>query len=107
MHSSAIRLLGDISMSAIAMSQHARVRMQQRGIPEDVLLLLFQFGEKEYDHRGAAVMYLTRGSREKLLRAIGKEQAHRLERALNVYAVVDIDGYVVTVGHRTRRINRQ
>lgn len=93
-------------MNTVTVSPHARIRMQQRGIPEQVLPLLFRFGKMEYDHRGGKVVYLTRESRERIIRAIGKDMARRLEPSLNVYAVVGTCGYVVTVGHRTRRINR-
>lgn len=33
-----------------SITQHAVKRMQQRGIPERVLPLLFEYGEEEYDH---------------------------------------------------------
>lgn len=93
-------------MMPMTLSQHALVRMQQRGIPELVLPLLLKFGRKEHDHRGGKLVYLTRSSREQIRKAAGKEEFRRIEPALDTYAVVDKSGVVLTVGHRTRRINR-
>lgn len=93
-------------MFDIPMTRHATCRLQQRCIPEDVLPLLMRFGAHEYDKRGARVVYLTHKSRQRLRRTLGAETYGRLEPALDVYAVVDTDGAIVTVGHRTHRINR-
>lgn len=93
-------------MSELSMSAHARTRLQQRGIPEQVLPLLMEFGRREYDHRGARVVYLTRESREKIRQKADKTLFRRIEPSLDVYAVLNAEGHVLTVGHRTRRINR-
>lgn len=93
-------------MFDLSMTHHAARRMQQRGIPEDVLPLLMRFGVHEYDKHGAKLLYMTRRCRQRVRRSIGETDYERLERALDVYAVVDTYGAVVTVGHRTQRINR-
>ena len=93
-------------MFDMPMTHHAARRLQQRGIPEDVLPLLMRFGAHEYDKRGARVVYLTQKSRQRLRRRLGSKTYDRLEPTLDVYAVVGADGAVVTVGHRTHRINR-
>lgn len=85
---------------------HAARRLQQRGIPKDVRPLLMQFGAHEYDKRGAKLVYLTQKSRERIRRRVGAEHSSRLEPVLDLYAVVDSDGTVVTECHRTHRINR-
>lgn len=64
-----------------------------------------RFGAHEYDKRGARVVYMTQRSRQRLRRTLGAETYGR-EPALDVYAVVRTDGSVITVGHRTHRINR-
>lgn len=43
-------------MPEAAMTHHATRRLQQRGIQEEVLPLLMQFGAHEYDKRGAKLM---------------------------------------------------
>jgi hypothetical protein len=93
-------------MLDLPMTHHATRRVQQRGIPEDVLPLLMRFGAHEYDKHGARLVYLTHKSRQRLRRTLGAEAYGRLEPALDVYAVVGADGAIVTVGHRTHRINR-
>lgn len=93
-------------MFDLSMTHHAARRLQQRGIPEDVLPLLMRYGEHEYDKRGARVVYLTHKSRQRLRRSLGAETYVRLAPTLDVYAVIDTDGAVLTVGHRTHRINR-
>ena len=93
-------------MTGTTLTHHAARRLQQRGIPEDVLPLLVQFGAHEYDKHGAKLVYLTHKSRERIKRTVGADRYNRLEPVLDIYAVVDTDGTVVTVGHRTHRINR-
>jgi hypothetical protein len=87
------------------MTHHAAKRLQQRGIPEKVLPLLFEFGEEEYDHHGTMMLYFNKRARQRLAKAISTDEWKDLEPALNTYAVLDKVGAVVTVGHRTQRIN--
>ena len=90
----------------LALTQHARARLQQRGIPQNVLSELLDFGREVHDHRGSSVVYFNRQARERLRRACGNEEYRRLESHLNAYAVIGGQGQIVTVGHRTRRVNR-
>lgn len=93
-------------MEGLPMTQHAQTRLRQRGILPATLALLLEHGCTAHDHRGAEVLYLTRAGRENIRRARGRQAYRRLESSLNVYAVIDGDGCVITIGHRTRRINR-
>lgn len=88
-----------------SLTHHAAKRMQQRAIPERVLPLLFEFGEEEYDHHGTMMLYFNKRARQRLAKVLPFDEMKRLEPALNTYAVLDKDGAVVTVGHRTQRIN--
>lgn len=88
------------------LTDHAARRLQQRGIPPAVLPMLLQYGEHEYDKRGAKLIYLSHRSRQRLRNTLHASDYRRLERAMDIYAVVDTGGTVVTVGHRTQRINR-
>ncbi len=58
-------------MTGTTLTHHAARRLQQRGIPEDALPLLMQFGAHEYDKRGANLVYLTHKSRERIRRSFG------------------------------------
>lgn len=86
------------------MTQHARTRLQQRGIPQDVLEKLLAFGNEVHGHRGSLVIYFNRNAREQLRAACGNAMYKRIESHLNAYAVISDTGHIVTVGHRTRRI---
>lgn len=90
----------------INLSQHAKIRMQQRGIPERALSLLLEYGNSEFDHRGTRVIYFSRARKKMLEAELQKSELKRVESALNAYMVVSAKDEVVTVGHRTRRINR-
>ena len=92
-------------MLNVPMTHHASKRMQQRGIHESVLPLLFEYGEEEYDHHGTLLLYFNKRARQRLAKVIPCDELKRLEPALNAYAVLDNDGAIVTVGHRTHRIN--
>jgi hypothetical protein len=93
-------------MERMPMTQHAQARLRQRGIPPDALAIPFEYGVTMHDHYGAEVLYMTRAGRQSVLRSRGRQAYKRLEPTFNVYAVIDSDGRVITVGHRTRRINR-
>ncbi|MGE5525280.1 MAG: DUF4258 domain-containing protein [Rhodospirillaceae bacterium] len=77
------------------LTDHARARMRQRGIPDAVVADLLAYGRAEHDHRGGTIVYFDREARA---------YTRRNSRA---YLVLAGDGSVVTVGHRYRRIVRQ
>ena len=88
------------------LSRHAQTRLQQRGIPFQVVGTLLDFGRIRHDHHGATVMYFDHRARRELRRTYGETGYRSLERHLDAYAVVAGDGVVMTVGHRTRRMSR-
>ncbi len=88
------------------LTQHAVTRMQQRGIKAQTVEMLFHCGAKEHDHRGATILYFDKRSRQRLSHQYGAEQLKKIERQLDAYAVIADNGAVVSVGHRTKRINR-
>lgn len=90
----------------LTLTHHAQARLQQRGIPALVIESLLDYGREEYDHRGSRVVYFDHRAREELRRVVSNEAYKRMERHLDAYAVVALDGEIVTVGHRCRRINR-
>jgi hypothetical protein len=90
----------------LTLTYHAQARLQQRGIPALVIESLLDYGRKEYDHRGGRVIYFDHRARKRLQRAFDSQAYKFMERHLDTYAVVALDGEIVTVGHRCRRINR-
>jgi hypothetical protein len=89
----------------LPLTQHAAVRMQQRGITRTTLESLLEYGVQTYDHHGATIVYFNRKARARLMRDTPRARYRVMEKQLNAYAVV-ADGEVVTVGHRHRRIAR-
>lgn len=83
---------------------HTNRRMQQRGIPPLIIQWLEQFGEHAHDHKGAVILYFTKKSRRRLEMVVGREVIRRMNEWLDAYAVLSIDGHLVTVGHRFQRI---
>ena len=92
------------SMDTTGLTQHARVRMQQRGIGLEVIDDLLAYGRVVHDHRGAEIVFFDHAGRRRLAREQGEEVIRRLGKRLGTYAVVGPNGQVFTVGHRTRRL---
>jgi hypothetical protein len=89
----------------LELTRHARARLQQRGIPSEVLERLLDFGKEEHDHRGGRIVYFDRAARTQLQRAVDSVTYKRIEHHLDAYAVLGGAGEVITVGHRIHRIN--
>ena len=81
------------------LTTHARVRMQQRGIPPAALDVLLDWGREAHDHRGCRIVRFDKRTRRHAARVLG-DAYRRFERWLDVYAVVGPDDAVVTVGWR-------
>ena len=86
---------------------HARVRMQQRGIPPLIEQWLDEFGEEQYDGHGGIRRYFSRKSVRAMQRAFGREPVRRLAEYLDAFKVESShDGQTITVGHQITRIRR-
>lgn len=88
------------------LKQHASSRMQQRGIKSTTAEYLLSCGSRDHDHRGATILYFDKHARQRLLNQLGAKQLKTIEQQLDTYAVVSGEGEIITVGHRTKRINR-
>lgn len=87
------------------LTRHAQARMQQRGISAATLDALLDFGRTARAGSGCEIVFFDKRARERLARA-GVIPASEAERICRSYAIVESDGAVITVGHRTRRIAR-
>ena len=85
------------------LTQHARVRAQQRGLPPLIIDWLLGYGTSSADGHGGMVYYFDRRGRRQLERDCGRKVVSQLSGYLDGYAVV-VDDQVVTVGHRYRPI---
>lgn len=88
------------------LTDHANARLKQRGIPRAILDRLLSYGRKVHDHHGAEVVFFDRRARQLLRDVCGTGEFIKIEPKLDTYAVVGGDGVVITVGQRTKRINR-
>jgi len=95
-----------MTSETVTLTDHASVRLQQRGIPVPILGWLLAHGRKIHDHHGSKIVFFDHGARERFRREHGGRAYRRFERKLDAYAVVTTDGVVLTVGRRTKRLNR-
>jgi len=87
-------------------TKHAAIRMQQRAVPPLIVEWLSEFGAEAHDGRGAVRRYFDHKGRKRLESAVGSVVVERLNEYLDAYLVEKLDGTVITVGRRTRRIGR-
>ena len=85
------------------LTTHARVRMQQRGIPTAAVEVLLDNGREAHDHHGCRIVRFDKRSRMRAARELGERSFRAVERYLDTYAVVGPDDAVVTVAYRNRR----
>ena len=99
---------GEHDWQSPRLSGHAQRRCQQRGISQEIVLLLVKYGVK---HRsGDGYSYSANPKTHLLVRAeVGREQHARISRTLShCYVVVSSDSSVVeTVAWRERRWRRR
>lgn len=83
---------------ATTYSNHARLRIQQRSIPEGIIDLLIDFGECYPAGSNAERYYFTKSSWRKAAEYLGKKDSASLERYARTYAILSGDGCVITAG---------
>lgn len=91
-----------------AMSKHAAIRAQQRGIPPFINQLLDRYGREQYDSRGGIVLYLDKDSIRRMERELGRDIVRRLSPWRHAYKVKSsFDGCTITIGFRSVRVWRK
>ena len=94
------------SQASLPLSPHAAVRMQQRGIPAEVIGLLLDYGASQPSWEGSEVLYFDHRARRRL-QAIAPQLARQALECRDAYAVLARDGMIATVGHRHKRVWRR
>ncbi len=88
---------------AFPITDHARRRLQERSISQDLVDALWDFGCFRHDRRGAEIVFFDHPAKMRL-----KQQQpdlyRRFAERLNAYLVIDMDGSLVTAGWRHRRV---
>jgi hypothetical protein len=85
------------------LTDHAAVRLQQRGIPAWFLRLLVEHGKTTHDGHGAVLKSISKASRQRLRQVLTRQDYARAERYFGVYTVVTQDDAIVTAAHRTHK----
>ena len=82
-------------------TQHANKRSQQRGIPPLIQHWLLDYGEENFNERGAIIRFFTSKSIRRMEQDFGRDPIRRLSEYLRCYLVESAyDGAVITVGKR-------
>ena len=89
----------------INFSNHALLRMQQRGIKERTFSLLKDYGHFTYS-RGAVVLSLNKIEKSFLRSDLGKHAFKKVEKELNSYFVMSQDGTVITAAKSFKKVRR-
>jgi hypothetical protein len=89
-----------------SLTDHARARMQQRGIRLEAIEALLDYGNALHLHsKGRELVFFDKAARSRLVRG-NPGAAREVDRLRRTYAIVGSDGIVITVGHRYRRVTR-
>ena len=83
-------------------TRHAEVRLQQRGISDEVIETVLAYGTV-VEHRGSTKYYMDGQARRRAQLELPPEDYRRLSDRLNVYLVVN-EGTVVTVAKLKKRM---
>jgi len=86
-------------------SRHAQIRMQQRGIPEQIVRNIIAYGSTRRVAGGAIARFMSKKDLKALLQTLPKKECIELDKHKGIYVVMD-NSHVITVGHRTRRFYR-
>lgn len=90
-----------------ALTTHASIRSQQRGVPPLIRDWLLLFGDERFDGHGGLIRYFSRRSVRQLERAVGRQPVRRMSEYLSAYLVESArDGQVITMGKRYKPISR-
>ena len=90
----------------LALTTHARARMQQRGIRPEAIAALLDFGCARYLHsKGRELVFFDKKAQARFAKA-NPDVAREAGRLRRTYAILGSDGIVITVGHRDRRVTR-
>lgn len=86
----------------IVLTEHAQVRLQQRGIAKHWIPLIIEYGKEIYDHHGAVRYFMTsRLTRNVIELMRGECSIQQLEKLKGVYVIVSADNTtVITAAHK-------
>jgi hypothetical protein len=90
------------------MTNHARLRIQQRCIPPLVNRWLDEFGDEDYDGHGGIRRFFGRRAIRRMERELGTQVVKHNAKYLRAYKVVSSrDDGLITTGWRHRHLRRK
>ena len=84
-------------------TKHAATRMQQRALDTQVVHWLNRYGRRVHGKNGDVIVHFDKKSRRRLSASLSREEFVRIEKKLDAY-LVEMDGLVITVGYRYKRV---
>jgi hypothetical protein len=89
-------------------TNHAALRVEQRGIPPMFIDLLIKYGEKKHSGHDGIIRYFSKKSKKKMQYELGNSVINQLSRFMNIYLVHSKDQKVlITAGRRNKRIKNK
>ena len=88
----------------VTVSHHAQIRMQQRAITADMLESLLDFGQVKFNGQGTEILTFPKKVVKHLKKDLNHKVFMKIERHLNLYAIMSSDGELITTGYRTKRL---
>ena len=88
----------------VTVSQHAKIRMQQRAISADMLESLLDFGQIKFNGQGTEILTFPKKVVKNLKKELNHKVFMKIDRHLNLYAIMSSDGELITTGYRTKRL---
>jgi len=80
-------------------TKHAETRQQQRGIKNETVDLLLQYGKKTYKNNGTAVLCFPKKVQTQL-----EQEYKNIKNLRNAYALITTnENRIITVGHRYKK----
>ena len=80
------------------LSKHAKIRSQQRGIPNKLIKMVIIHGKPERGPGGAHIYMLTKKVKNKIIMQM-KQYIQVLEKSSNIKVVVSADEEIITAYH--------
>ncbi|RTE67325.1 hypothetical protein EH243_03745 [Amphritea opalescens] len=81
------------------LTKHAEKRLQQRAIPEEMLLFISLYGEEVAQKGGSHEHRLTKRAVKALRKDLKKVLQH-LDSLSNTYVIEGTEGKIITAGHK-------
>ena len=88
----------------VTVSHHAKIRMQQRAISADMLESLLDFGHVKFNGQGTEILTFPKKVVKNLKKELNHKVFMKIERHLNLYAIMSSGGELITTGYRTKRL---